>query len=675
MVIKYELVDVVKDRNYIYQIRSECGDLCTVVCPEWDHGNWRESERELTRTYKEIFDRAFAAGVKTVYVPMLGEENKRVPVHRTMDALFNAACQSLYNQVCIVEIPQYYIKIPLHDRFITRDSLSKLREAFGQVYFGRPRQDIYMRVVRNGEAGTDKLILAEKGTEHDKPFNPQTDMNFSKGVFLSPEVTWQAVKDDSGFASNLYNAMSHNFYEPCVFVMKMSGRLPGAGEAVLFRLEDDVTVYGGDLPCGEYKKDTILICRLKDGCGRVCFKGQALSGTLELTFFSERALLNTFQGCIIGGAAGDALGYPVEFMTYKEIIKEYGSSGIRKFDLSALRSQNHNSKNPPYTNEVPTMDKPCNDSKGCGGVMRVAPLGLMLSSNHWIGGDGAMVTAGQAAAITHGHPLGYLPAAFLGELIHRITYRMDGSAPLLLIIKRTLEAIDKKFHSTEYLSEFDTIIQKAIALAETENEKLKESADTEEYDELTARSRINDVINIHAIGGGWVGEEALAIAIYCVIRYPEDFQEALRISVNHSGDSDSTGSITGNILGAYLGLERIKEQISIEEEDPIQIEKLELYDSMHHWTKQAFQVVINTKNNANNSTTKKEYEFGLDDYDHPIAMNRKKGKVYCWNKLKKEWIDQSYMYVEIEYGERTFKPIEVLEGADINQTVLRDPGP
>lgn len=60
---------------------------------------------------------------------------------------------------------------------------------------------------------------------------------------------------------------------------------------------------------------------------------------------------------------------------------------------------------------------------------------------------------------------------------------------------------------------------------------------------------------VESLGAGWVAEEALAIAVYCVLVLPgaEDVAEALLLSVNHSGDSDSTGSVCGNLLGAHHG--------------------------------------------------------------------------------------------------------------------------
>lgn len=72
-----------------------------------------------------------------------------------------------------------------------------------------------------------------------------------------------------------------------------------------------------------------------------------------------------------------------------------------------------------------------------------------------------------------------------------------------------------------------------------------------------AKSGLPDVNAITQLGEGWVGEEALAISVYCALKYQDNFKKALIAAVNHNGDSDSTGAITGNILGAYLGLSNI----------------------------------------------------------------------------------------------------------------------
>lgn len=86
-----------------------------------------------------------------------------------------------------------------------------------------------------------------------------------------------------------------------------------------------------------------------------------------------------------------------------------------------------------------------------------------------------------------------------------------------------------------------------------------------------AKEDIDDLDAIHAIGQGWVAEETLAIAVYCAFKYSHDFDKAMITSVNHEGDSDSTGAVTGNILGARVGLSVIPSKYK---------ENLELYDTI-----------------------------------------------------------------------------------------------
>jgi len=75
---------------------------------------------------------------------------------------------------------------------------------------------------------------------------------------------------------------------------------------------------------------------------------------------------------------------------------------------------------------------------------------------------------------------------------------------------------------------------------------------------------------LRQLGEGWVGEEAIAIAVYCSLVHKNDFRKAVCLAVNHNGDSDSTGAVTGNILGAYLGIEGIpaewREHVELKDE-------------------------------------------------------------------------------------------------------------
>jgi ADP-ribosylglycohydrolase len=71
---------------------------------------------------------------------------------------------------------------------------------------------------------------------------------------------------------------------------------------------------------------------------------------------------------------------------------------------------------------------------------------------------------------------------------------------------------------------------------------------------LAAKGSKDHAAAVESLGGGWVGEEALAIALYAVLA-AESFVEAVSIAANHNGDSDSTASIAGQFWGAANGLE------------------------------------------------------------------------------------------------------------------------
>lgn len=165
-----------------------------------------------------------------------------------------------------------------------------------------------------------------------------------------------------------------------------------------------------------------------------------------------------------------------------------------------------------------------NSSKGCGGVMRVAPFGLMPDS---FGTDWVFDSATTAAGFTHGHPSGKLASGALAAIIHRIC---GGE---------TLDAaLDT---AAELLSRHEGHEETSAALAGAR--------------ELAALPPAQRPASVEQLGGGWVAEEALAIAVYVSLAYPapEQVLDALALSVTHSGDSDSTGAICGNILGALHG--------------------------------------------------------------------------------------------------------------------------
>ena len=158
-----------------------------------------------------------------------------------------------------------------------------------------------------------------------------------------------------------------------------------------------------------------------------------------------------------------------------------------------------------------TIDEPINQSKGSGGIMRVAPIGLYFDGKKYTSDEIAMIGA-ETAALTHGHELGYIPAAALVHILHLISHNEDIS--LLEAVIDTKKALLRLFADKTHLKDLILLIDRAVALA---------------------NKNLDDLEAIRELGQGWVAEETLAIAIYCSLKYSDDFDKAIIASVNHSG--------------------------------------------------------------------------------------------------------------------------------------------
>ena len=110
-----------------------------------------------------------------------------------------------------------------------------------------------------------------------------------------------------------------------------------------------------------------------------------------------------------------------------------------------------------------TVERPVNHSKGCGGVMRVAPIGVYLAGKPLYSAADAARAGAEASAITHGHELGYIPSAALVHMIYTFT---EAETPdLLSAVRSSLEAVRGLFPQARHMDEFDHIMDKAIALS------------------------------------------------------------------------------------------------------------------------------------------------------------------------------------------------------------------
>lgn len=165
-----------------------------------------------------------------------------------------------------------------------------------------------------------------------------------------------------------------------------------------------------------------------------------------------------------------------------------------------------------------------NNSKGCGGIMRVAPVGFLPMDNSFIFELGC-----EQAALTHGHPFGYLSAGYFALLIRHL---IAGAS-----FKEAVAGAA------------------ATALAHPLSARHAEMIDIVQTCELIAAdySRMHPEFVVNKYGQGWTGETALYVALYSAV-HASSFSDLLYLSANHSGDSDSTASLAAQLYVAKNGL-------------------------------------------------------------------------------------------------------------------------
>jgi ADP-ribosylglycohydrolase len=301
-------------------------------------------------------------------------------------------------------------------------------------------------------------------------------------------------------------------------------------------------------------------------------------------------LADRVAGAIVGLAIGDALGYPHEFRSVAQVRREIGPDGVTDFlrlkDPRFSRPFIVGTDHPPGTFTDDTQmsiavaealvasgrktravlfddmsrrfvdwffsddndrspgaatGTACEalrdgvhwrvsgvrDSKGCGANMRVAPIGLYFDDL-----DVVADVARACARITHGHPCG-----------------VEGAAAAALCVAFSLRGLSPPEIHAEV---WPHIVGRGAVALETLWQRLPQLVHREPGEVLVDLEK-----NPDGLGESWVAEEAIASALYCVWRHPDDYRACVLEAVNTDGDSDSIACIAGGIIGARVGLSRI----------------------------------------------------------------------------------------------------------------------
>lgn len=196
-----------------------------------------------------------------------------------------------------------------------------------------------------------------------------------------------------------------------------------------------------------------------------------------------------------------------------------------------------------------------NTSKGCGGLMRVAPVAIYCAATGKTPSDAARYGA-LTSYVTHQHPLGYIPSAVCADALCRLltASELPTTAAMANMVRdalndtRTLEhpdgsgrLIDTTAHG-RHLNIQAEILEHAIASAGDYSEHPRDA-----------------ISHLGRDGQGWVAEETLGIAVYSALRHWGDYSATIRTAANITGDSDSTAAVAGWFAGAALGYDILPE--------------------------------------------------------------------------------------------------------------------
>ena len=314
--------------------------------------------------------------------------------------------------------------------------------------------------------------------------------------------------------------------------------------------------------------------------------------------------LTYYRGCLLGLAVGDAMGSAIDKKSWEEICDSYGPNGLLGYDLQndyaditsytqlaafaanglllgATRGQAESYPNymalalkewakaqqfrlgaerthcwvaqvEPLRRRLcmdarmpealsretlGTPDSPINTALTPGALTTAVAVGLFYDSKRMDPRQIGHLGAG-AVALTHGNPESFLSGAVLAYLIAGIL-----SAPEQTLIRqldRALRAV-KELYEDRFGTAYDAVeelLRRAVVLTEDP-----------ELSGLAAMTLL----------GCTTAPECLAGAIYACLSCPKDFDQAMILSVNHSGRSAAVGAVAGSILGAYLGADALPE--------------------------------------------------------------------------------------------------------------------
>lgn len=320
------------------------------------------------------------------------------------------------------------------------------------------------------------------------------------------------------------------------------------------------------------------------------------------------------RGAMIGCAAGDALGYPVEALSEAAIAERYGLRGITDYDLDengtaritadtqlmllsangilfahtrgALRgimapvykyfdafymdwyrlqtTERASRSRVGWISAYPSLSSQRAPSPTSMRVFSSGKFGSMDEPVNDSKGSGCLLRAVPIGLSYSRDPNRIVElGANTAALTHGNEVAWMASGALALIISLI---IHQELSITEAVNKTLKVLDESFPNSST---VVYELSRTIRSAVSLASSASSDLDAIHALGKGWAADEALAIGLLCALRHENDIAGAITFAANHCGDSNNTAAIAGTLVGARIGFNAIPDRF---------VDRLELVD-------------------------------------------------------------------------------------------------